>query len=195
MRRLIALLAAILLAFPALAQDYAEVSLPDPAKEEQALALMDAIRCVVCQGQPISGSNADLAADMRRVIREKIAAGESPAQVRAWLVSKYGDWVSFQPQVKPADPAAVAGAAAGADRRAVAAVAPDPDRQEALMGWLFTLGLAALTFLGLYLSKRCSRAALQIAGAAILLADRGLCLAGKPGMAGHPVTKANEAGK
>ena len=101
MRRLFTLLAALLLTAPALAQDYAEVSLPDPAQERQALALMDAIRCVVCQGQPISGSNADLAADMRRVIREKIAAGESPAQVRAWLVSKYGDWVSFQPQIKP----------------------------------------------------------------------------------------------
>ncbi len=107
MRPLLAVLAALLLAAPlvtgpALAQDYAEVSLPDPKQEEQALALMDAIRCVVCQGQPISGSNADLAGDMRRIIREKIAAGESPAQVRAWLVGKYGDWVSFQPQIKPA---------------------------------------------------------------------------------------------
>ena len=101
MRALLALLAALLLAAPAVAQDYAEESLPHPAQEEQALALMDAVRCVVCQGQPISGSNADLAGDMRRIIREKIAAGESPVQVRAWLVSKYGDWVSFQPQVKP----------------------------------------------------------------------------------------------
>ena len=100
MRALLSLLAALLLAAPALAQDYAQESLPNPAQEEQALALMDAIRCVVCQGQPISGSDADLAGDMRRIIREKIAAGESPAQVRAWLVSKYGDWVSFQPQVK-----------------------------------------------------------------------------------------------
>ena len=100
MRAVFALLAALLLAAPALAQDYAEVSLPNPRQEEQALALMDAIRCVVCQGQPISGSNADLAGDMRRIIREKIGAGESPAEVRAWLVSKYGDWVSFQPQVK-----------------------------------------------------------------------------------------------
>ena len=101
MRALLSLLAGLLLADPAVAQDYAEESLPNPAQEEQALALMDAVRCVVCQGQPISGSNADLAGDMRRIIREKIAAGESPVQVRAWLVSKYGDWVSFQPQVKP----------------------------------------------------------------------------------------------
>ena len=105
MRYWLALLAVLLLAAPvaaqnARAQDYAEVSLADPAKEAQATALMDTIRCVVCQGQPVSGSNADLAGDMRRVIRERIAAGESPAQVRAWLVSRYGDWISFQPRFK-----------------------------------------------------------------------------------------------
>lgn len=82
------------------APDYAEVSLADRAKEAQATALMDSIRCVVCQGQPVSGSNADLAGDMRRVIRERIAAGETPEQVRAWLVSRYGDWISFRPQFK-----------------------------------------------------------------------------------------------
>lgn len=95
-------LALLVAAMPVAAQDYAQESLPDPKQEAQATALMDTIRCVVCQGQPISGSNADLAGDMRRVIRERIAAGESPEQVRAWLVSKYGDWVSFKPQVKPA---------------------------------------------------------------------------------------------
>ena len=96
----LALLATPLLSAPLLAQDYSEVSLPDARQEAQALALMDSIRCVVCQGQPISGSNADLAGDMRRTIRERIAAGETPDQVRAWLVGKYGDWVSFKPQVK-----------------------------------------------------------------------------------------------
>ncbi|MDE2619956.1 MAG: cytochrome c-type biogenesis protein CcmH [Sphingomonadales bacterium] len=84
----------------AAAPDYAEISLADPAKEREALALMDSIRCVVCQGQPISGSNADLAGDMRRMIRERIAAGDRPEQVRAWLISRYGDWVSFEPAVK-----------------------------------------------------------------------------------------------
>ena len=87
-------------AAPANAPDYAEVSLTDPAKEHAAVALMDSIRCVVCQGQPISGSNADLAGDMRRVIRERIAAGESPEQVRSWLIAKYGDWVSFKPEFR-----------------------------------------------------------------------------------------------
>lgn len=100
-RTLASLLAAHLLIVSALAQDYAEVSLPDPAQERAAVRLMDTIRCVVCQGQPISGSNADLAGDMRRMVRERIAAGDSPEQVRVWLISKYGDWVSFKPQVKP----------------------------------------------------------------------------------------------
>lgn len=100
MKQLLALIAALLLASPLLAQDYAEVSLPNARQEAQALALMDSIRCVVCQGQPISGSNADLAGDMRRTIRERIAAGETPDQVRAWLISRYGDWVSFKPVVK-----------------------------------------------------------------------------------------------
>ena len=102
MRTGIVFLLALLLAAPALAQDYAEESLANARQESEALALMDSIRCVVCQGQPISGSNADLAGDMRRIIRERIKAGETPAQVRSWLVNRYGDWVSFKPQVSPA---------------------------------------------------------------------------------------------
>jgi cytochrome c-type biogenesis protein CcmH len=99
---LAAVLLLVAVPVPTLAQDYAEVSLSDPAKEAQALALMDSIRCVVCQGQPVSGSNADLAGDMRRLIRERIAAGDTPDAVRAMLVGKYGDWVSFKPVVRSA---------------------------------------------------------------------------------------------
>ncbi len=107
MRRVFTLLFALLLAAPAVSQDrgaldYAEVSLADPAREQQALDLMDTIRCVVCQGQPISGSDAPMAGDMRRIIRERIAAGDRPDDIRAWLVTRYGDWVSFKPVVKPA---------------------------------------------------------------------------------------------
>lgn len=94
------LLGLALASTPVLAQDYADEALPNARQEAQASALMDTIRCVVCQGQPISGSNADLAGDMRRIIRERIAAGETSEQVRGWLVGKYGGWVSFQPQVK-----------------------------------------------------------------------------------------------
>jgi cytochrome c-type biogenesis protein CcmH len=95
-------LAVALLAAPLAAQDYAHVALPDAKQEAQAIALMDSLRCIVCQGQPISGSNADLAADMRRLVRERIATGDSPEEVRAWLISRYGDWVSFKPQVSAA---------------------------------------------------------------------------------------------
>jgi cytochrome c-type biogenesis protein CcmH len=98
MRRFL-IAATLCLAQPVLGQDYAEESLPDANQEAQAVALMDTLRCVVCQGQPISGSNADLARDMRRLVRERIAAGESPETVRAWLVSRYGQWVSLKPEV------------------------------------------------------------------------------------------------
>jgi cytochrome c-type biogenesis protein CcmH len=102
MRLLAVFLALTLAAAPALAQDYANVALSDPVKEAQAISLMDTLRCVVCQGQPISGSNADLAGDMRRIVRERINNGETPDQVRSWLISKYGDWVSFKPTLRPA---------------------------------------------------------------------------------------------
>ena len=98
MRRFL-IAATLCLAQPVLGQDYAEESLPDVNQEAQAVALMDTLRCVVCQGQPISGSNADLARDMRRLVRERIAAGESPETVRAWLVSRYGQWVSLKLEV------------------------------------------------------------------------------------------------
>lgn len=97
--RILAFFLAIGAAAPGIAQDYAEEALPNPRQEAQAVALMDTIRCVVCQGQPISGSNADLAGDMRRLVRERIAAGDTPEQVRAWLVDRYGPWISLKPQV------------------------------------------------------------------------------------------------
>lgn len=79
--------------------NYNNVQLPDPEQERKAVELMETIRCVVCQGQSITGSNADLAADMRGMIRERIAAGEKPEDIRAWLIQNYGEWVSFKPQM------------------------------------------------------------------------------------------------
>ena len=92
-------LALLCAAQPILAQDYADESLQNTKQEAQAIALMDTLRCVVCQGQPISGSNADLARDMRRLVRERIALGESPDDVRTWLVNRYGQWISLKPAV------------------------------------------------------------------------------------------------
>jgi len=63
---------------------------------------METIRCLVCQGQSIADSNAEMAGDMRSLIRERIQAGESPESIRAWLISRYGEWVSYQPKLEPA---------------------------------------------------------------------------------------------
>lgn len=75
----------------------ANTQLADPAKEAQARALMETLRCLVCQGQSIADSDAELAGDMRALVRERIEAGQTPDQVRSWLISRYGDWVSYAP--------------------------------------------------------------------------------------------------
>ncbi|USI74599.1 cytochrome c-type biogenesis protein CcmH [Sphingomonas morindae] len=81
-----------------MAQDpLAYTQLPDPAQEAKARALMASLRCVVCQGQSIADSDADLAGDMRALVRHRIAAGARPAAVRAWMVERYGAWVSYDP--------------------------------------------------------------------------------------------------
>ena len=79
------------------AADYANVQLRDRAKEAQAKALMETLRCLVCQGQSIADSDADMAGDMRSLVRERIAGGESAQDVRKWLVARYGDYVTYDP--------------------------------------------------------------------------------------------------
>ena len=104
MKRL-ALLLAICLAAPALAQDsmppapYAYRQLDDPAQEARAQALMETLRCLKCQSQSIADSDAPMAGDMRSQVRQRIAAGEDPEAIRAWLVERYGDYVSYAPRV------------------------------------------------------------------------------------------------
>ncbi|MFO1256548.1 MAG: cytochrome c-type biogenesis protein [Sphingomonadaceae bacterium] len=104
MKRL--LLAVMLqIAAPVLADDsmpaapYAYVQLEDPAKEAEAQALMQTIRCLQCQGQSIADSDAQIAGDLRNQIRLRIKAGEQPEAIRAWLVDRYGDYVSYAPRV------------------------------------------------------------------------------------------------
>lgn len=105
--RCLLLALALFAATPALADSlmpaarWANVQLPDPAKERQAKALMETIRCLVCQGESIADSDADLAADMRDMVRRRIAAGEKPTAIRAWLIQRYGDWITFRPTGKP----------------------------------------------------------------------------------------------
>ena len=105
MIRALLLAFALLLSGPAMAQDsmpdapYANTQLPNPAQEKQAQALMETLRCLTCQGQSIADSNARIAGDMRHQVRSRIAAGESPEQIRAWLIGRYGDYVSYKPQL------------------------------------------------------------------------------------------------
>jgi cytochrome c-type biogenesis protein CcmH len=77
--------------------EMANVQLSDPAKERQAKALMETIRCLVCQSQSVADSDVDMAADMRALIRQRIDKGESPESIRAWLIERYGSWVSYDP--------------------------------------------------------------------------------------------------
>ncbi|WP_425464287.1 cytochrome c-type biogenesis protein [Novosphingobium umbonatum] len=73
--------------------------LPDAAQEAKAKALMETLRCLVCQSQSIADSDASIAGDMRSQVRERIAAGEDPEAIRAWLIQRYGDYVSYEPRV------------------------------------------------------------------------------------------------
>jgi cytochrome c-type biogenesis protein CcmH len=103
-KRLLCLLL-LVLAAPLAAQDtmppapYAYRQLDDPAQEAKAEALMETLRCLKCQSQSIADSDAPMAGDMRSQVRQRIAAGEDPEAIRAWLVERYGDYVSYAPRV------------------------------------------------------------------------------------------------
>ena len=86
----------------AAASDPAE-RLPDPASEARARALVQEVRCLVCQNESIDDSDAELAADLRKVVREKIAGGMSDAQVRSFLVDRYGEFVLLKPTFSAAN--------------------------------------------------------------------------------------------
>jgi len=78
----------------------ADEPLPDPAQEARAHRISKTLRCLVCQNQSIEDSNAGLARDLRKIVRERILAGDSDAQVREYLVARYGDWVLLNPPFK-----------------------------------------------------------------------------------------------
>ena len=102
MKARLALLLCLLLAAPALAAVAPDEMLPDPAQEARARALSRELRCLVCQNESIDDSNADLAADLRRLVRQRIAAGDSDDQVKRYLVTRYGEFVLLKPPVEPA---------------------------------------------------------------------------------------------
>ena len=102
------LIVALALASPAFGDSslppayWANRQLPDANKEAEAQGLMEEIRCLVCQGQSIADSDAEIAGDMRDMVRRRIAAGEEPSAIRAWLIQRYGAWITFMPPSEPA---------------------------------------------------------------------------------------------
>ena len=90
----IALSPSVLLAADAVPTD------KDPVTSARAVALAEKLRCLVCQNQTIEESNAELAQDLRRQIREQIAAGKSDKEIVDYMVARYGDFVLYQPPVK-----------------------------------------------------------------------------------------------
>ncbi|QDO97745.1 cytochrome c-type biogenesis protein CcmH [Ferrovibrio terrae] len=95
LRLLVVLL--LLTAAPAMAQQI-EDRLADPAQEMRARELSRELRCLVCQNQSIEDSNAPLARDLRRIVRERVVAGDSDRAVQDYLVQRYGEWVLLKPR-------------------------------------------------------------------------------------------------
>ena len=91
----------LLLAGPALAATSPAEMLPDAALEARARVLGKELRCLVCQNQSIDDFDAELARDLRQIVRERLVAGDSDAQVIDYVTQRYGDFVLLKPPVKP----------------------------------------------------------------------------------------------
>lgn len=87
----------MLAALPAFAQPL-DQTLPDPAQEQRAREISRELRCLVCQNQSIEDSNAPLARDLRRIVRERVADGDSDSAILDYLVARYGEWVLLKPR-------------------------------------------------------------------------------------------------
>lgn len=94
-----ALLALLLLASPAASWAVSSPAemLPDRAQEQRAEALGHTLRCLVCQNESVEESDADLARDLRRIIRARVVAGDTNEEIVDWMVSRYGDFIRLKP--------------------------------------------------------------------------------------------------
>jgi cytochrome c-type biogenesis protein CcmH len=99
MRGVLLLCAALLVAAPLHAKQ-AVPAIDDPVAEKRAVKLEEQLRCLVCQNETIAASQADLAKDLRKEIREQIKAGKSDDQIKQFLVDRYGDFVLYKPPLK-----------------------------------------------------------------------------------------------
>ena len=100
MRTLFAALALLWLALPAFAVNPDEM-LADPALEARARAISEGLRCLVCQNESIDDSDADLAHEIRVLVRERLTAGDTDAQVVQYLVDRYGEFILLKPVLAP----------------------------------------------------------------------------------------------
>ena len=99
MRRMTALLLMVL-ALPGYAKD-AEPAAQDPVLEQRVMRLTAELRCLVCQNQSLADSHADLAIDLKNQVRSQMQAGKSDAEIREYMVARYGDFVLYRPPLKP----------------------------------------------------------------------------------------------
>lgn len=100
MRRVLATLVLVSgLALPALAVDDPAEMLRNPRQEARAEAIGAQLRCLVCQNESIEDSGAALARDLRHIVRQHVAAGDSDRQIIDWMVSRYGDFIRLRPPV------------------------------------------------------------------------------------------------
>ncbi|OYW33913.1 MAG: cytochrome C biogenesis protein [Methyloversatilis sp. 12-65-5] len=100
MRRLMVLLAALMLPFSVLHAEEAKPLADDPAVEARVQHLGEELRCLVCQNQNIADSHADLAMDLKKQVREQIAAGRTDREILDYMVERYGDFVLYRPPLK-----------------------------------------------------------------------------------------------
>ncbi len=146
MRRLLVVVAALF----CMAAGEPGDALQDPAEEARARALFRDVRCVVCQNESIDDSEAELAADLRRLVRQQIASGRSDQQVKDYLVARYGEFVLLTPRFSATNAALWLGpfvlvlvAGAGlilAARRRRAVEAPLSAQEEARLNTLIDKG-------------------------------------------------------
>jgi cytochrome c-type biogenesis protein CcmH len=143
MRALLAALMLLWVALPAVAVNPDEM-LKDPALEMRAREISEGLRCLVCQNESIDDSDADLAHEIRVLVRQRLVAGDSDDQVRQFLVDRYGEFVLLKPVIAPhtlvlwlAAPVVLVGGGvmlffAARRRRKVALAALTPDESKAL---------------------------------------------------------------
>jgi cytochrome c-type biogenesis protein CcmH len=100
MKRLIALLLLALVVGTTWAKEAPPLA-DDPVIEQRMLDISEEMRCLVCQNESLAASRADLAQDLRRELRELIKQGKTDAEIREFMVSRYGDFVLYRPRVSP----------------------------------------------------------------------------------------------